>query len=149
MSVRQLRSREKKWAATSATRAQIVGWEPRRGVVIAFREGGTALAQSLVNLSARDLDQASRERREVLITYEDGDPDKPVIVGLLAPIPAAAQAESDPEFVVVKGRQSVRIQCGAASLTLHKDGKVVLRGTKVISRATEENSISGASVRLN
>jgi hypothetical protein len=79
-----------------------------------------------------------------------------VILGLLAPVPSRSRTQAAPaapagfeDVVVIKGRKSIELRCGAASIMLREDGKVVVRGTKVISRATKENRITGGSVHFN
>ena len=41
------------------------------------------------------------------------------------------------------------IECGSASITLTRAGKVLIRGHYVQSRATGVNSLKGGSVELN
>jgi hypothetical protein len=137
-----------------ATRARIVGWERDRGILVEVGQTGeVSLAQSLVALSELELQRAASEKAAVMVTFEDGDQARPVILGLLAPVPAppraAPVAEGFEEFVVVKGRESIELRCGAASITLRKDGRLVLRGTDVVSLATNENRIVGGSVHFN
>jgi hypothetical protein len=132
------------------TRGHLVGWEAGRGFLVELGSGDVALAQSLVELGEAELRRAVAERQAVMMTFEDGDRGKPVILGLVARVPGQARAASPPEdFVVIKGQESIELRCGAASITLRKDGKVVLRGTTVISRATKENRIAGGTVHFN
>ena len=41
------------------------------------------------------------------------------------------------------------IRCGEGSITLTKDGRLVLKGRELVSRATEANKIRGALVSIN
>jgi len=142
-------------APASATRGEVVGWEAGRGISVRLPSGQVALAQTVVALSETELQQAVAARQAVMLTFEDGDVDRPVILGLLAPVPATrttralAGSPGIDDVVVIKGRSSLELRCGAASITLRQDGKVIVRGTSVISRATKENRISGGSVHFN
>lgn len=139
-----------------AVRGCVVGWEPERGIWVQV-EGDEArvLAQSVIELSEAELDRAVGDRRAVTLIFEDGNRTRPVILGFLARTPARARQEQAPsgpieqEVVLIRGRDSVQLRCGAASICLYKDGKIVVRGTNVISRATEQNRISGGSVHFN
>lgn len=145
-------------APASATRGEVVGWEAGRGISVRLPSGQVALAQTVVALSETELQQAVAARQVVMLTFENGDLDRPVILGLLAPVPATrttrttralAGSPGIDDVVVIKGRTSLELRCGAASITLRQDGKVIVRGTSVISRATKENRISGGSVHFN
>jgi hypothetical protein len=134
------------------TRGIVVGWEPDSGVLVELSSTREiVLAESLVAFTEAELDHAAAERRAVLLTFEEGDRQKPVIIGLVAPVPArpAPKPGASDEVVLIRGRDSIQLRCGAASITLRKDGKIVLRGSYVISRATKENRIAGGSVHFN
>jgi hypothetical protein len=149
---------------TAPTRGFVVGWEPERGISVELADSGEIVtAQSMVALAASELDRAARERTPALVVFEDGDRARPVVMGLLAAIPArttgdpaapAQRAQDDrteiaDDVVLVRGRDSIELRCGEASITLHKDGKVMIRGTYVLSRASKENRLAGGSIHLN
>lgn len=48
-----------------------------------------------------------------------------------------------------EGKEEVTIECGEASITLRKDGKVIIRGSYVETYATGMNRIKGAAIKLN
>ena len=143
------------------TRGFVVGWERDRGILIELADSSrdVVLASSLVALSEAELDQAVAERRPALLTFEDGDRNKPMVLGLVASVPARPRSEpsargSEPgliadDVVIVRGRDSIELRCGAASITLRKDGRILVRGTYVMSRASKENRIVGGSVHFN
>lgn len=99
----------------------------------------------------------------VLLVLENGDPDRPIIVGLVRdtlPPPEttrtvgdgtgpAQSVEIDGKAVTLEGRESVVIRCGEASITLRANGEVVVKGRRLTSRAAETNKIRGASVLIN
>jgi hypothetical protein len=53
------------------------------------------------------------------------------------------------ESIVLEAQQEIALRCGQSSLTLRRDGKIVLRGRDVVSRASRRNKIRGGSVDIN
>ena len=112
----------------------------------------------------------------VLLFFEHADHRLPIILGVLhkrwhapnpapvatpvpvvAPPPATATATGqnrrevvvDGQRVVVEAADELVLRCGKSSVTLRKDGKIVIQGTRLVSRATETNRITGGSVAIN
>lgn len=68
-----------------------------------------------------------------------------VVIGRIgAPRPAGPPSE-----VVIAASASLALRCGAASLTLRADGRALLAGVDLASRATRLNRITGAQVAIN
>lgn len=51
--------------------------------------------------------------------------------------------------IQLDGLEELTLQCGKASITLRKDGRVVIRGTYVETRSSGTNRIKGSVVKLN
>jgi hypothetical protein len=51
--------------------------------------------------------------------------------------------------VVLKGHEEIVLQCGRASITLHRDGKIVLRGKDILTVASGVQRIKGGKVQIN
>jgi hypothetical protein len=98
----------------------------------------------------------------VLLAFERGDLSRPIIVGFIGDslVPAAERAETiirekewsvrvDRKSVVFDAEDEIVLRCGKSSVTLRKDGKIVLKGVEIVSRAVETNKIKGANVLIN
>lgn len=110
-------------------------------------QGPPVCARSTLELSDEDVD------REFVIAFDGGDSRRPLILGRVLAAPAvprrALYAHSDGERLVLSARERIVIECGSASITLTRAGKVLIRGHYVQSRATGVNSLKGGSVELN
>lgn len=129
------------------------------GLLMGFAESGEPLVVFAHNPSetaipARSTAALGREDvgAEVALLFEGGDPRRPVIVGrLLRPEPASppVTVERDGERLELTAEREIVLRCGEASITLTRAGKVLIRGTHLLSRSSGANRIKGASVQLN
>ncbi|MEX1363243.1 MAG: DUF6484 domain-containing protein [Nannocystaceae bacterium] len=115
---------------------------------------GAIRARTTVVLTPAELSRALDQRHPVLLLFEDGDPGRPIIVGLLhdrAPEPARppVEVEADGRRVLVEAEDELVLRCGQASLVLRRNGRVLVRGTYVETRAKGVNRIKGGSVQIN
>jgi hypothetical protein len=108
------------------------------------------LARSLTGLNADD------EGRDVALMLEEGDPARPVIIGCIVDATGAPLAH-DPrapisiegDSIELSGGKEIVLRCGEASLTLKRDGKLILRGAYVETQASGVNRIKGGCVKIN
>lgn len=115
-------------------------------------------ARTTIALSADDLG------REVVLMFEEGDSHKPIVTGLLQPLKQIKEngkangrlteekpldVEVDGERLTLTAQKEIVLRCGEASITLTRAGKILLRGTYVLSRASGANRIKGGSVQIN
>lgn len=117
---------------------------------------GPILARSIVALDETSAVRAIAEEREVLLAFDAGQDDRPIIVGLLTPPPGSGTESSlpsealiDGKRVVLEGHDEIVLRCGKASITLRRNGRLVVRGTYVETRAEGVNRIKGGSVQVN
>jgi hypothetical protein len=54
-----------------------------------------------------------------------------------------------PETLVIEAREQLTLKCGEGSITLRGDGKVLIQGKDLVSRAQRTNRIKGGSVAIN
>jgi hypothetical protein len=129
------------------------------GVLLGFSETGDPLvvfagnrqedavpARTTTALTTRDLG------REVALLFEHGNAAQPVVIGrLLRPSEAIQTAEvlKDGERLEITAEREVVLRCGKASITLTREGKVLIRGAYISSWSSGAHRIKGGSVHLN
>jgi hypothetical protein len=132
------------------------------GELMALRDGCTPLvmwqgaAQAVAARTTVDL-HAPHIGAKVLLTFEHGDPCKPIVTGVIrteSSVPATADAgtvqiDADGTRMILSAREQVVLRCGKASITLTKAGKVLIEGSYLLSRSTGVNRVKGGSVQLN
>lgn len=125
---------------------------------------GPLAARVVATLDPATLARAIAEHQEVLVLFAEGDPTRPMLMGLLqipSPSPIleaileetlareSQQVEVDGRSVLIEGRDEVVLRCGKSSLTLRRDGLVILRGVNIRTEADELQRIRGGTVRIN
>lgn len=95
--------------------------------------------------------------RKVVLMFENGEPSRPIIMGLLReqqawPLnekPGQVEVDADGERLMVSAKEQLVLKCGKASVTLTKAGKILIQGTYVSQRSSGVMRIKGGSVQLN
>ncbi|MFV9616370.1 MAG: DUF6484 domain-containing protein [Gammaproteobacteria bacterium] len=155
------------------------------GILTGMNEQGQALVNYQENPSAKPVTAIStvalnqqQSGRQVALLFANGNPEKPVIMGLIhSPLDAmienfevkveekvvsddvdvtnevkGAQVDDvylDGQRVVLEGKEEIVFKCGDASITLTKAGKILIRGKYLLNRSTGVNRIMGGSVQVN
>jgi hypothetical protein len=117
-----------------------------------------ALTEAIVSASAREW--VPNETR-VLVAIDDRQ-SLPVVFAVVsasrvhlaehtAPLSPAEGKEVfvDGDRLVLDAKREIVLRCGESELILRSDGKVVVKGRDVMSRAARSNSIRGANVKIN
>ncbi len=109
-------------------------------------------------LPARSILSITRSQlgAEVVLTFENGDPLKPIVLGLVSPTEsppkvntASLEVTADDDRMELTADREIVLRCGKASITLTRAGKVLIRGAYVLSRSSGANRIKGGSVQIN
>lgn len=113
-------------------------------------------ARSCIDLRGHHIGQS------VVLVFEQGDPMRPIVMGLLqgqvskaglplstVTVPAEVHVDADGARLIVIAKEQLVLRCGKASITLTKAGKVLIDGSYVLSRSSGVNRIKGGSVQLN
>jgi hypothetical protein len=139
------------------------------GLIVDFdgNTRGPLAARSTLTPDQAFIEHAVAHRAPAVLMFENGDPRLPIVVGwipqdeggalfaaLLAPARRIApampsEARVDGKRVLLEGHDEIVLTCGEASITLKRDGKVILRGAYVETQATGINRIKGGSVKIN
>lgn len=89
----------------------------------------------------------------VVVHHEGGTDSTGVILGRRAlPGTAARAREADfdtPETLVLEAREELTLRVGDGSITIRKDGKILIRGTDLVSHARRMNRVKGGAVSIN
>lgn len=105
-------------------------------------------------LAARTTTLLSREDigAQVALMFEAGDLSRPLVIGRIQRLPqttAPAVAYLDGERLEFSAEREIVLRCGKASITLTREGKVLIRGTYLSNRSSGVNRIKGGSVQIN
>jgi hypothetical protein len=138
----------------------VVGWNAAGAPMVDFpnNPAGPRAARSTVPFSD---DHVSRKRLEVVLVFEHQGVDKPIVIGVLepptpkvveadrAPTKPPLEVEVDDERLVLTADKEIVLRCGESELIMRRNGRVVIRGAYVETRATGLNRIKGGSVLIN
>jgi hypothetical protein len=131
---------------------------PLATLVEVTAEGGRIAVGKSAPLAARTtiLLTPNMVGRTVTLGFEDGDPERPLITGLLRTPDELAKAGAgqvhvaiDGKTLVLTARDRIELRCGESTVRLTADGKVLVRGVHVVTRASGQNRIKGGSVQIN
>ncbi|AMZ70661.1 MULTISPECIES: DUF6484 domain-containing protein [Pseudomonas] len=105
-------------------------------------------------LAARTTTPLSREDIgvQVALMFEAGDVARPLVIGRIQRLPQTAMpavAQLDGERLEFTAEREIVLRCGKASITLTREGKILIRGAYLSSRSSGVNRIKGGSVQIN
>lgn len=90
---------------------------------------------------------------QVALMFVGGDPSRPLVIGRIQRLPeprqAPAVAHIDGERLEFSAEREIVLRCGKASITLTREGKVLIKGAYLSSRSSGVNRIKGGSVQIN
>jgi hypothetical protein len=128
-------------------------------------DGPSTTARLAVAVTRERLEAAIAQCQQVVLLFEHGERARPIIVGFIEAVPAPAQpvavgpalsdrpaiveADVDGKRVRVTAQDEIVLQCGSASVTLRRNGRVIIRGTYIESRSDGTNRIKGGQVQIN
>jgi sorbitol-specific phosphotransferase system component IIA len=146
----------------------------RVGKIVSLDESGQVLVdfpgntQGLVaarltsSIKSKLLNHAASADKEVLLAFEDNNPELPIIIDTLYSLVdeitdySTIALETERKDVLIDGKrvtfdakEEIVLRCGKASITLTNVGKVIIRGAYLLNRSSGVNRIKGGSVQIN
>lgn len=131
------------------------------GVLLGFSDSSRPLVAFSGNKSETGIEASTTSTlssddvgKKVALLFEGGDPACPIIIGRIQHPeeivqPLKATVDMDGERLEFNAKKEIVLRCGKASITLTKAGKIILRGTYLLSRSSGSNRIKGGSVQIN
>jgi hypothetical protein len=128
---------------------------------------GCPSGEPLAALSTELMDD-NQAGRPVALSFVEGDPERPIILGLIQQAQSIPEQESarqpgaedntdnqkvnvslDGETMTLSADKEIVLKCGKSSITLTRAGKIILKGTYLSNHSTGVNRIKGGSVQIN
>jgi hypothetical protein len=101
---------------------------------------------------------AARNHQRALVVCTDDSPSRWVLIGLVRERVASAARDAAPGELEVKldgetlrltADREIELRCGNASLILRQSGRVILKGTHVVTSSRGPLKVKGATVEIN
>ena len=114
--------------------------------------GELVIARTLVPVAEKDLDS------EVALTFENHDRMKPLILGIIRSFDNGlettkatplTEVKLDQDVLLLTANKQIVLRCGNSSITLTREGKLLIEGKYVVSESSGVNKIRGGSVQIN
>lgn len=77
------------------------------------------------------------------------NPQPPEETSAAADAPVEVTADVDGRRVRIVAQDEIVLECGQASITLRRNGRIIVRGTYVETHSDGTNRIKGGQVRIN
>lgn len=87
--------------------------------------------------------------RDVALMFEQNDVRKPIIIGLMHVPSSTVEVAVDGAVQEVTAEKELLLRCGKSSILLRQDGKIIIKGENILSRARMTNKVKGGSIQLN
>lgn len=123
---------------------------------------GIPHADPLEAIATNSLGSQYHVGHEVALGFVDGDPGRPIILGLIQkpseleqslssamPDEQSVNVKLDGNKLTLSAEREIVLQCGQSSITLTRAGKVILKGAYVSTHSSGVNRIKGGSVQIN
>lgn len=120
-----------------------------RGTIIVRLEGVDGpLSCDVLHTSEKPL--LLVEGDSVLVWRTSDSVDTGVILGRVGPSHAdSGQPDQIPDEIVLDAKHSLTLRVGEGSITIRKDGRILIKGKDLVSHAQRMNRIKGGAVSIN
>jgi hypothetical protein len=86
---------------------------------------------------------------EVFVWLPNDTTTNGIVLGRIGASRAAEGPEEPPAELVLEARSSLTLRVGDGSIEIRADGKVLIKGSDLVSHATRVNRIKGGAVAIN
>ena len=86
---------------------------------------------------------------EVLVHCPAKSSERAVVLGRVGRLSRSKEAGEPEKHIAIEASESLTLKCGESSVQLRKDGKVMVLGKDVLTRAKRTARIKGGSVAIN
>lgn len=89
----------------------------------------------------------------VLVWLPESDEERGIVLGRIGPshtsVVEQEKKQETPDELVIEAKKNLTLKCGEGSITLRKDGKILIKGKDLVSQAKRTNRVKGGSVTIN
>jgi hypothetical protein len=123
-----------------------------RAAVLTVHEDGTVSVDHEGGAHCDVLQTGAAQPRlapgDSVLVWFPGRPDEAgVVLGRIGP--TTAPLPPAPEHVVIEARKGLSLTCGRGTIAMREDGKVLIKGTDIVSHAERMNRVKGGGVAIN
>jgi hypothetical protein len=125
------------------------------GNVVSLQRDGQIFVDFVQNplgpLPARTLTEDLHVGAKVLLTFDGGDPTRPIVLGIIYDR-SRVQGRTlhlRASRIVLEADNELSLKCGEGAFEARRDGRVSVKGRDVVSHASRTNKVRGATVQIN
>ena len=119
-------------------------------LIVATGESGNTKVRCDILVSAFQGQVQLSVGDEVLVLLPPNDSENGCVLGRVGKYrPPCASATVAEDRVVIEAAEELTLKCGDCSVDLRKDGKLMIRGNDVLTRAKRTQRIKGGTVAIN
>jgi hypothetical protein len=131
-----------------------------RGIIVDFLESGEVIVQvspdgtppircDFMQTSANVTLQLNLGDQVIVMSPESPEQNGVVLGRIGRYRVPQTQGSQPPDHVEIEARETLTLKCGESSVDLRKDGKLMIRGKDVLTRAKRSQRIKGGTVAIN
>ncbi|MCP4114955.1 MAG: hypothetical protein GY737_06025 [Desulfobacteraceae bacterium] len=119
---------------------------------------GPVSARFTRSVDIDSLKLAEKNSVQILLVFENNNPELPIIIDILSSLidEITTLETNKPDDIIVDGRRmifkaekEIILRCGKGKIVISADGRVVIKGTSLVSCSSGRNKIKGGSVMIN
>ena len=113
---------------------RLCGWDDSGAPLVDFPDNPAGVplpALSTLALAPNAVD------RPVVLLFEGNELRRPIVIGVIKSPTLTPVVTVDDREVVLEGKEQIELRCGKAKIVMTSDGKVLVKGTDIVSRSEE------------